>query len=37
VRVRPAILGLTLMVVGGQMIFSSFYFSILGTERRREP
>jgi glycosyltransferase involved in cell wall biosynthesis len=35
VRVRPAILGLTLMVIGGQTFFSSFLFSILGTERRR--
>jgi len=35
VRVRPAILGLTLMVIGGQAFFSSFFFSILGTERRR--
>lgn len=35
VRVRPAILGLTLMVIGGQTFFSSFFFSILGTERRR--
>ncbi len=37
VRVRPAILGLTLMVIGGQAFFSSFFFSILGTERRRKP
>jgi len=37
VRVRPAILGLTLMVIGGQAFFSSFFFSILGTERRRRP
>ncbi|HXI03632.1 MAG TPA: glycosyltransferase family 2 protein [Candidatus Saccharimonadales bacterium] len=37
IRVRPAILGLTLMVIGGQAFFSSFFFSILGTERRREP
>lgn len=37
VRLRQAILGLTLMVVGGQAIFSSFFFSILGTERRRRP
>lgn len=36
VRLRPAILGLTLMVVGGQAFFSSFFFSILGTDRRRE-
>lgn len=36
VRVRPAILGLTLMVIGGQTFFSSFFFSILGTERRRK-
>jgi glycosyltransferase involved in cell wall biosynthesis len=35
VRVRPAILGLTLMVIGGQLFFSSFFFSILGTDRRR--
>lgn len=35
VRVRPAILGLTLMVLGGQVFFASFFFSILGTERRR--
>jgi glycosyltransferase involved in cell wall biosynthesis len=35
VRVRPAILGLTLMVIGGQAFFSSFFFSMLGTERRR--
>jgi hypothetical protein len=37
VRLRPAILGLTLMAIGGQAFFSSFFFSILGTERRREP
>lgn len=37
VRVRPAIIGLTLMVIGGQLFFSSFFFSILGTERRRRP
>lgn len=37
VRVRPAILGLTLMVIGGQTFFSSFFFSILGTGRRRRP
>ena len=37
VRVRPAILGLTLMVIGGQAFFSSFFFSMLGTERRRKP
>ena len=37
VRVRPAILGLTLMVIGGQAFFSSFFFSMLGTERRRRP
>jgi len=36
VRLRPAILGLTLMVVGGQAFFSSFFFSILGTDRRRD-
>jgi glycosyltransferase involved in cell wall biosynthesis len=35
VRVRPAILGLTLMVIGAQLFFSSFFFSILGTDRRR--
>jgi len=37
VRVRSALLGLTLMVIGGQAFFSSFFFSILGTERRRKP
>jgi len=36
IRVRPAILGLTLMVIGAQAFFSSFFFSILGTERRRD-
>ncbi len=36
VRVRPAILGLTLMMIGAQAFFSSFFFSILGTDRRRE-
>lgn len=35
IRVRPAILGLTFMVIGAQAFFSSFFFSILGTERRR--
>ena len=37
VRIRPAILGLTLMIIGAQLFFSSFFFSILGTERRRRP
>jgi len=36
-RIRPAILGLTLMIIGAQLFFSSFFFSILGTERRRRP
>jgi len=35
IRVRPAILGLTLMVIGAQAFFASFFFSMLGTERRR--
>ncbi|MBI3449948.1 MAG: glycosyltransferase family 2 protein [Acidobacteria bacterium] len=35
IRVRPAILGLTMMVIGAQAFFASFFFSILGTERRR--
>jgi hypothetical protein len=34
VRIRPALLALTLMVLGVQMIFAAFFYSILGTERR---
>ena len=34
VRVRPALLALTLMVIGAQVVFSSFFYSILGTTRR---
>lgn len=31
--VRPAILGLTLLTVGGQLLFSSFYLDLLRAER----
>jgi glycosyltransferase involved in cell wall biosynthesis len=34
-RIRPALLALTLLIVGVQIIFSSFFYSILGTGRRR--
>ncbi|MFQ5701012.1 MAG: glycosyltransferase family 2 protein [Acidobacteriota bacterium] len=34
VRVRPALIALTLMVIGVQVFFSSFFYSILGTGRR---
>ncbi len=34
VRVRPALIALTLMVLGVQIVFSSFFYSILGTSRR---
>jgi glycosyltransferase involved in cell wall biosynthesis len=33
VRIRPALLALTLIVIGVQVIFSSFFYSILGTGR----
>jgi len=33
-RIRPALLALTLLIVGVQLIFSSFFYSILGTGRR---
>ena len=35
IRIRPALLALTLMALGVQIIFSSFFYSILGTGRRR--
>ena len=34
VRIRPALAALTLTVLGVQVIFASFFYSILGTERR---
>src|SRR5262249_38792755 len=34
VRIRPALIALTLMVIGVQLVFSSFFYSILGTSRR---
>jgi len=34
VRVRPALIALTLTVIGVQVFFSSFFYSILGTGRR---
>lgn len=34
VRIRPALIALTLMVIGAQLFFSSFFYSILGTARR---
>lgn len=34
VRIRPALIAATFMVVGVQVVFSSFFYSILGTERR---
>ena len=34
--VRPAIVGLTLMVVGAQLLFSSFYLDLLRTVRGDE-
>jgi hypothetical protein len=34
VRIRPALLALTLMVLGVQTVFAAFFYSILGTERR---
>jgi len=34
VRIRPALIALTLIVVGVQLFFSSFFYSILGTSRR---
>ena len=34
VRIRPALIALTLIVVGVQLFFSSFFYSILGTGRR---
>ncbi|HEY3177209.1 MAG TPA: glycosyltransferase family 2 protein [Candidatus Polarisedimenticolia bacterium] len=34
VRIRPALVALTLMVIGVQVFFSSFFYSILGTGRR---
>jgi glycosyltransferase involved in cell wall biosynthesis len=33
-RIRPALLALTLLILGVQVIFSSFFYSILGTGRR---
>ncbi|MGH9867369.1 MAG: glycosyltransferase family 2 protein [Candidatus Polarisedimenticolia bacterium] len=33
-RIRPALLALTLTVIGVQLFFSSFFYSILGTGRR---
>jgi len=37
VRIRPALIALTLMVLGVQIVFSAFFYSILGTSRRRAP
>ena len=34
VRIRPALIALTLMTIGVQLFFSSFFYSILGTGRR---
>jgi hypothetical protein len=34
VRIRPALFAMTLMVIGVQLFFSSFFYSILGTARR---
>ncbi len=34
VRIRPALFALTLTVIGAQLFFSSFFYSILGTARR---
>jgi len=34
VRIRPALIALTLTVIGVQVFFSSFFYSILGTGRR---
>lgn len=34
VRIRSALVALTLMVIGVQVVFSSFFYSILGTGRR---
>lgn len=34
VRIRPALLALTLTALGVQVLFSSFFYSILGTARR---
>lgn len=34
IRIRPALIALTLMVLGVQIFFSSFFYSILGTGRR---
>ena len=34
VRIRPALVAGTLIVLGVQTVFSSFFYSILGTERR---
>ncbi len=34
VRIRPALIALTLMALGVQVVFSSFFYSILGTSRR---
>jgi glycosyltransferase involved in cell wall biosynthesis len=33
-RIRPALFSLTLLVLGVQIVFSSFFYSLLGTERR---
>ncbi|HKY32675.1 MAG TPA: glycosyltransferase family 2 protein [Candidatus Polarisedimenticolia bacterium] len=33
-RIRPALIALTLMVIGVQLVFSSFFYSILGTARK---
>jgi len=33
-RIRPALVALTFLVLGVQIVFSSFFYSILGTERR---
>ena len=32
--VRPALLGLTLLVVGAQLVFGSFFISVMQTDRR---
>lgn len=34
VRIRPALIAATLLVIGVQVVFASFFYSILGTERR---
>jgi glycosyltransferase involved in cell wall biosynthesis len=36
-RLREAILAMTLMVIGAQIVFSSFFLSILGIKRAKTP